>query len=76
MANRASEDILATLHAALAEEMVGWIKNGDLTPAQATVITRFLKDNDITGVACEGSPLAALAGIIPELDFEDVRGHF
>ena len=76
MTNRASEEILATLHATLAEEMVNWIKNGDLSPAQASVITKFLKDNDITGVAAEGSPLAALANIIPELDFEDVRGHF
>ena len=74
--SRASEEILATLHAKLAEEMVGWIKNGDLSPAQASVITKFLKDNDITGVACEGSPLASLAGLIPELNFEDVRGHF
>ena len=76
MSNRASEDILATLHATLAEEMVTWIKNGDLSPAQASVITKFLKDNDITGVACEGSPLASLAGLIPELQFDDVKGHF
>ena len=75
MSKRASEDLMATLHAALASEMVEWIKSGELSPAQASVITRFLKDNDITGVAIEGSPLASLAGMIPELTFEDVQSH-
>ena len=66
---------MAELHSALATEMVQWIKAGDLSPAQASVITKFLKDNDITGVASEGSPLASLMGMIPELTFEDVQRH-
>ena len=75
MSNRASEELMAQLHASLAEEMVNWIKDGELSPAQASVITKFLRDNDITGVAIEGSPLASLAGLIPELTFDDVQRH-
>ena len=74
MSNRASEDLMDQLHATLAAEMIQWIKNGDLQPSQASVIVKFLKDNDITGVASEGPPLASLVGLIPELTFEDVNG--
>ena len=76
MSKRASEDLMDELHAALAKEMVQWIKAGELSPAQASVITKFLKDNDITGVPISGSPLASLAGLIPELTFEDTQRGF
>ena len=75
MSERASDELMSQLHGALAEEMTRWIKDGQLTTAQATCITKFLKDNDITGVAAEGSPLAGLAGLIPELTFDDVQRH-
>ena len=75
MSNRASEELMDELHATLAAEMIQWIKDGELSPAQASVITKFLKDNDITGIAIQGSPLASLAGLIPELTFEDVERH-
>ena len=29
----------------------------------------------VTGVAVDGSPLAGLAGLIPELTFDDVKRH-
>ena len=66
---------MGELHGLLAMEMAEWIKRGELSPAQASVIVKFLKDNDITGVPVTGSPLASLAGLIPELDFEDVQRH-
>ena len=76
MSKRASEDLMDELHSALAKEMVQWIAAGELSPAQASVIVKFLKDNDITGVPINGSPLASLAGLIPELTFEDTqRGY-
>ena len=75
MSKRASDELMSELHGALAAEMTQCIKNGDLTTAQATCITKFLKDNDITGVPIEGSPLAGLAGLIPELTFDDVQKH-
>ena len=73
MSKRASEDQMAELHQLLAMEMAEWIKRGELSPAQASVIVKFLKDNDITGVPVTGSPLASLAGLIPELTFDDVQ---
>lgn len=73
MSKRASEDQMGELHGLLAMEMAEWIKRGELSPAQASVIVKFLKDNDITGVSVTGSPLASLAGLIPELTFDDVQ---
>ena len=75
MSKRASEDLMDALHQALASEMLGWIQSGELTAQQASTIVKFLKDNDITGVPIEGSPLSALAGLIPELTFDDVQRH-
>ncbi len=75
MAKRASEDSLDQLHAGLAKAMLSWIEAGDLQPAQAAQIIKFLKDNDISGVAVAGSPLAALMGKLPELTFDDVQAH-
>ncbi len=75
MSNRANEDLMDSLHQALASEMLTWIKSGDLTAQQASAIVKFLKDNDITGIPLEGSPLSALQGLLPELTFDDVQRH-
>ena len=75
MTSRASEDLMDLLHAGLAKQMLSWIEEGELQPAQAAQIIKFLKDNDISGVAVTGPPLAALMGKLPELTFEDVQSH-
>ena len=48
---------------------------GEATTADLRAAIDWLKANDITGVAVEGSPLAGLAGLIPELTFDDVQKH-
>ena len=73
MAQRASEEAFEELHAILTKEIIARIKSGEATTADLRAAIDWLKVNDITGVAVEGSPLAGLAGLIPELTFDDVQ---
>ena len=74
MATRASEDSFDELHALVTNEIISRIKTGEATTADLRAAIDWLHKNDITGVAVTGSPLASLAGLIPELTFEDVNG--
>lgn len=75
MTKRASEEAFEELHAILTNEITSRIKSGEATTADLRAAIDWLKANDITGVAIEGSPLAGLAGLIPELTFDDVQSH-
>jgi dienelactone hydrolase len=75
MSKRASEEAFEELHAILTNEIATRIKSGEATTADLRAAIDWLKANDITGVAIEGSPLAGLVGLIPELTFEDVERH-
>jgi len=75
MGKRASEDSFEELHALLTNEIIARIKSGEATTADLRAAIDWLAKNDITGVAVPGSPLAGLAGIIPELTFDDVQRH-
>ena len=74
MAKRASEEAFDELHSLLTNEIIARIKSGEATTADLRAAIDWLAKNDVTGVAVEGSPLAGLAGLIPELTFEDVNG--
>lgn len=74
MAKRASEDLFDELHALLTTEIIGRIRSGEATTADLRAAIDWLKANDITGVAVEGSPLASLMGMIPDLTFDEVNG--
>ena len=73
MAKRASEDLFDELHSLLTNELVGRIKSGEATTADLRAAIDWLSKNDITGVAVEGSPLASLMGMIPDLTFDEVN---
>lgn len=75
MAKRASEDAFDKLHMILTTELIARIESGEASTADLRAAIDWLAKNDITGVAIEGSPLASLAGVIPELDFSDVEGY-
>jgi hypothetical protein len=75
MTKRAGEDAFDELHSLLTKELIIRIKSGEASTADLRAACDWLKANDITGVAVEGSPLASLAGLIPELTFEDVQEH-
>ena len=75
MTKRAGEDAFDELHSLLTRELIIRIKSGEASTADLRAACDWLKANDVTGVAVEGSPLASLAGLIPELTFEDVQEH-
>ena len=75
MTKRAGEELFDELHSLLTTELLSRIKSGEASTADLRAAIEWLSKNDITGVAFEGSPLASLAGLIPELNFEDVQGH-
>jgi hypothetical protein len=74
MANeqRATEEQFSELHSLVTKEFLSRIKSGEATTADLRAAVDWLKANDITGVAIEGSPLAGLIGLIPELTLEDM----
>ena len=74
MAKRASEDLFDELHSLLTTEIIGRIRSGEATTADLRAAIDWLKANDITGVAVDGSPLASLMGMIPDLTFDEVNG--
>ena len=74
MTKRAGEELFDELHALLTNELVARIKTGEASTADLRAAIDWLSKNDITGVPISGSPLASLAGLIPELTFEDVQG--
>jgi len=73
--NRTSEDSFEELHSLVTNEIIGRLQKGEASTADLRAAIEWLKVNDITGVAVEGSPLAGLAGLIPELDFDEVQRH-
>jgi len=75
MATRANEDAFAELHQLVTTELINRVKTGEATTADLKAATDWLYKNNITGAPVDGSPLAALAGIIPELTFDDVQRH-
>lgn len=75
MAKRAGEELFDELHSLLTTELISRIKSGEATTADLKAASDWLHKNDITGVAFEGNPLASLAGLIPELTFDDVQRH-
>lgn len=75
MAKRAGADAFEELHDIVTKEFLARIKSGEASTADLKAACDWLKANDVTGVAVEGSPLSGLAGLIPELTFEEVQGY-
>lgn len=68
---RASEDLLAMIHAKTAQRLLEMLESGEqLTAQEINAISKFLKDNDITATAEEGTPHANLALKFSEMDAE------
>lgn len=68
-----TEEMFEMLHGLLTKELIARIKSGEATTADLRAAIDWLSKNDITGVPVEDSPLASLAGLIPELTFEEVE---
>jgi len=67
----ATNDILATLHNAVAEDLLGKVLGGEATAQELNAAIKFLKDNGIEALPVENSPLADLASSLPSFTDED-----
>ena len=73
MKNKASEDQFNELHQLVTKEYLARVKSGEATTADLKAACDWLKTNDISGVAIEGSPLDKLAKLMPTVDPELVQ---
>ena len=62
---KAAEERFNELHYLVTEDFLRRIKSGEATTQDLKAACDWLKTNDITGVALEGSPLDRLASVIP-----------
>ena len=65
---KAAEDKFNELHNLVTEDFLKRLKSGEATTQDLKAACEWLKTNDITGVAYEGSPLDKLAQSIPKVD--------
>ena len=65
---KATEDKFNELHKLVTEDFLRRVKSGEATTQDLKAACDWLKTNDITGVAYEGSPLDKLNKLIPTVD--------
>ena len=70
---RVTEAQFNELHNLITKEFLERIKAGEATTADLKAAADWLYKNDITGIALEGSPLGALADLMPKVDFDAVQ---
>ena len=70
---KATEDQFNELHSLVTEEFLQRVRSGTATTQDLTAACDWLKTNDISGIAYEGSPLDKLANVIPKVDPELVK---
>lgn len=73
MKKKATEDQFNELHNLVTKEFLARIKSGEATTADLKAACDWLKTNDISGVAFEGSQLDKLAAVMPSVDPELVQ---
>ena len=70
---KATEDKFNELHNLVTEDFLRRVRSGEATTQDLKAACDWLKTNDITGVAYEGSPLDKLNKILPKVDPELVK---
>ena len=70
---KATEEQFSELHQLVTKEFLARVKSGEATTQDLKAACDWLKSNDITGVAYDGSPLSKLANVLPEIDPELVK---
>ena len=70
---KATEDQFHELHSLVTEEFLARVRSGTASTQDLKAACDWLKTNDISGVAYEGSPLEKLASVIPKIDPELVQ---
>ena len=67
---KATEDQFNELHNLVTTEFLARVRSGEATTQDLKAACEWLKTNDISGVAFEGSPLSKLAAVMPTVDPE------
>ena len=70
---KATEDKFNELHNLVTEGFLRRVRSGEASTADLKAACDWLKTNDITGVAYEGSPLDKLNKILPTVNPELVQ---
>ena len=70
---KATENKFNELHNLVTEDFLRRVRSGQATTQDLKAACDWLKTNDITGVAYEGSPLDKLNKILPKVDPELVQ---
>mgnify|MGYP007063419608 FL=1 len=71
--NKATEEQFNELHNLVTKEFLKRVKSGEASAHELKAACDWLKTNDITGIALNGSPLEKLASIMPTIDPELVQ---
>ena len=71
--NKATETQFNELHSLVTEEFLKRVKSGEASTQELKAASDWLKTNDITGIAVEGSPLDKLNRILPKVAPELVQ---
>ena len=73
MAKKATEEQFNELHNLVTLEFLKRVKSGEASAHELKAACDWLKTNDITGIALDGSPLEKLASIMPTIAPELVQ---
>ena len=73
MSKKATAEQFNELHNLVTTEFLKRVKSGEATTQDLKAACDWLKTNDISGVAFEGSPLQKLAAVMPTIDPELVE---
>tara|TARA_B100001250_G_scaffold87914_1_gene72722 strand:- start:1509 stop:1766 length:258 start_codon:yes stop_codon:yes gene_type:complete len=65
---KATEEQFNELHSLVTTEFLKRVRSGEATTQDLKAACDWLKTNDVSGVAYEGSPLDKLAAIMPTVD--------
>ena len=71
--NKATEEQFNDLHNLVTLEFLKRVKSGEASAHELKAACDWLKTNDITGIALDGSPLEKLASIMPTINPELVQ---
>ena len=65
---KATEEQFNELHSLVTEEFLKRVRSGTATTQDLKAACEWLKTNDVSGVAYEGSPLEKLTSLMPKID--------
>ena len=71
--NKATEEQFNELHSLVTEEFLKRVRSGTATTQDLKAACDWLKTNDVSGIAYEGSPLEKLTSLMPKVDPELVQ---